>query len=52
VVTKRIAPFEPGMVKIGAEQWRAELAGAGDAPRDLGVAVTEESVDGVTLKVR
>lgn len=52
VVTKRIAPFEPGMVKIGAEQWRAELAGAGDAPRDLGVAVTVESVDGVTLKVR
>jgi membrane protein implicated in regulation of membrane protease activity len=52
VVTKRIAPFEPGMVKVGAEQWRAELAGAEDAPRDLGVTVTVESVDGVTLKVR
>ena len=24
VVTKRIAPSEPGMVKVGAEVWRAE----------------------------
>src|SRR5258708_5317840 len=31
VVTKRIAPSEPGMVKVGAEVWRAELAGAEDA---------------------
>jgi hypothetical protein len=32
--------------------WRAELAGAEDAARDLGVAVKVESVEGVTLKVR
>jgi membrane protein implicated in regulation of membrane protease activity len=52
VVTKRIAPFEPGMVKVGAEVWRAELAGVEDAARDLGVTVKVESVEGVTLKVR
>ena len=52
VVTKRIAPSEPGMVKVGAEVWRAELAGAEDAARDLGARVTVQSVEGVTLKVR
>ncbi len=52
VVTKRIAPSEPGMVKVGAEIWRAELAGAEDAARDLGAQVTVQSVEGVTLKVR
>ena len=52
VVTKRIALHEPGMVKVGDEVWRAELARAEDAPRDSGVAVTVESVEGVTLKVR
>jgi membrane protein implicated in regulation of membrane protease activity len=52
VVTKRIAPSEPGMVKVGAEVWRAELAGADDAARDAGAKVTVQSVDGVTVKVR
>ena len=52
VVTKRIAPSEPGRVKVGAEVWRAELAGAEDATRDLGAQVTVQSVEGVTLKVR
>lgn len=52
VVTKRIALHEPGMVKVGAEVWRAELAGGEDTARDLGAAVTVESIDGVTLKVR
>ena len=52
VVTKRIAPSEPGMVKVGSEVWRAELAGAEDAARDLGAQVTVQSVEGVTLKVR
>jgi len=52
VVTKRIALHEPGMVKVGDEVWRAELAGVENAPRDSGVAVTVESVEGVTLKVR
>jgi membrane protein implicated in regulation of membrane protease activity len=52
VVTKRIAPSEPGMVKVGAEIWRAELAGGEDAARDMGMKVTVQSVEGVTLKVR
>ena len=52
VVTKRIALHEPGMVKVGDEVWRAELAGAGEAARDLGAEVKVESVEGVTLRVR
>ena len=52
VVTKRIAPHEPGMVNVGAVVWRAELLGADDAARDPGVTVKVEAVDGVTLKVR
>ena len=52
VVTKRIALREPGMVKLGSELWRAELAGAEDAARDAGAAVKVEAVEGVTLKVR
>jgi membrane protein implicated in regulation of membrane protease activity len=52
VVTKRIAQYEPGMVKIGSEIWRAELVGADDVSRDSGATVTVEAIDGVTLKVR
>ena len=52
VVTKRIALHEPGMVKVGDEVWRAELANAGEAARDLGAEVKVESVEGVTLRVR
>ena len=52
LVTKRIALHEPGMVKVGDEIWRAELAGAEEVARDLGAAVKVESVEGVTLKVR
>ena len=52
VVTKRIAPSEAGMVKVGAEVWRAELAGGEDPARDAGAKVTVQSVEGVTLKVR
>jgi membrane protein implicated in regulation of membrane protease activity len=52
VVTKRIAPHEPGMVKVCDEVWRAELASLGEAARDLGVEVKVESVEGVTLRVR
>jgi membrane protein implicated in regulation of membrane protease activity len=51
VVTKRIAPREAGLVKLGSEVWRAELA-ADDVPRDAGATVRVESVEGVTLKVR
>ena len=52
VVTKRIAPHEAGMVKLGSEVWRAELAGAEDPAREVGAVVAVQSVDGVTLKVR
>ena len=52
VVTKRIAPRECGLVKVGAEEWRAELASEADAAREIGVVVTVASVDGVTLRVR
>jgi membrane protein implicated in regulation of membrane protease activity len=52
VVTKRIALHEAGMVKVGTELWRAELAGADDTARDSGATVRVEAVDGVTLKVR
>jgi len=52
VVTLRIAPQQPGLVKVGDETWRAELAGATDPARDPGENVTVESVEGVTLKVR
>lgn len=52
VVTKRIAPREPGMVRLGSEVWRAELAGPEDAARDAGATVQVEAVEGVTLKVR
>ena len=52
VVTKRIAPREPGMIKVGDEFWRAELASAEETARDAGATVKVESVEGVTLKVR
>lgn len=52
VVTKRIAVREPGMVKVGAEIWRAELAGGDDVVRDAGAVVVVQSVEGVTLRVR
>lgn len=52
VVTVRIAPHEPGQVKVGDEIWRAELAQADGAAHMPGEKVTVESVEGVTLKVR
>jgi membrane protein implicated in regulation of membrane protease activity len=52
LVTKRIARLEPGMVKLGDEIWRAELAGPDDAVRETGTTVKVEAVEGVTLKVR
>ena len=52
VVTKRIASQEPGMVKLGSELWRAELAGSDGTALEKGTTVKVESVEGVTLKVR
>jgi membrane protein implicated in regulation of membrane protease activity len=52
VVTKRIAPRDCGLVKVGTEEWRAELASGDENSRDIGSTVTVISVEGVTLKVR
>ena len=52
VVTQKIGATEAGMVKVGTEIWRAELAGAENTARDVGAIIRVESVEGVTLKVR
>lgn len=52
VVTKRIAPRDPGLVKVGAEEWRAELAQGDETAREVGATITVNSVEGVTLRVR
>ena len=52
VVTQKIAAAEAGLVKVGSEVWRAELAQAGDTARDVGATVKVEAVEGVTIKVR
>jgi membrane protein implicated in regulation of membrane protease activity len=52
VVTKRIAPREAGMVKLGDEVWRAELASAEDCALEAGATVQVVSLEGVTIKVR
>jgi membrane protein implicated in regulation of membrane protease activity len=52
VVTQKIGAAEAGMVKVGTEIWRAELAGAENSARDVGATIRVESVEGVTLKVR
>jgi membrane protein implicated in regulation of membrane protease activity len=52
VVTKRIAPRDAGLVKIGAEEWRAELAQGDETAREVGTAITVISVEDVTFKVR
>ena len=51
-VTRRIAPREAGLIKVGSEEWRAELDQAEEAVRETGAVVTVVSVEGVTLKVR
>ena len=52
VVTKRIAPHDPGMININGEVWRAELTAPDAPPLDPGITVKVVSVEGVTLKVR
>jgi len=52
VVTKRIDSRDAGIVKIGTEEWRAELADASETAREVGATVTVSSVEGVTLRVR
>jgi membrane protein implicated in regulation of membrane protease activity len=52
VVTKRIGRGDCGIVKVGSEEWRAELAQPDDAVREIGASVQVVSVEGVTLKVK
>jgi membrane protein implicated in regulation of membrane protease activity len=52
VVTKRIEPRSPGLVKVGSEEWRAELAQGDEAVREVGAVIKVSSVEGVTLRVR
>jgi membrane protein implicated in regulation of membrane protease activity len=52
VVTKRIGQRDCGIVKVGSEEWRAELAQPTDPQREVGADVQIISVEGVTLKVK
>jgi membrane protein implicated in regulation of membrane protease activity len=53
VVTKRVGPNgECGIVKVGSEEWRAELAQQDGSARDVGGTVKIVAVEGVTLKVQ
>lgn len=52
VVTKRIGPRDCGIVKVGSEDWRAELLQTSEKPREIGQEVLIVSVEGVTLKVK
>jgi membrane protein implicated in regulation of membrane protease activity len=52
VVTKRIGRGDCGIVKVGSEEWRAELAQPDDAAREIGASVQVVSIEGVTLKVK
>ncbi len=54
MVTERIGPHAPGMVRVGDELWRAALLdeGAGAMAKEPGTTVLVDSVEGVTLKVR
>jgi membrane protein implicated in regulation of membrane protease activity len=52
VVTKRIVRGDCGIVKVGSEEWRAELAQPDDAVREIGASVQVVSFEGVTLKVK
>ena len=54
LVTERIGPHAPGMVKLGDEVWRARLVrdDAGEQALEPGATVTVDSVEGVTLRVR
>ena len=51
-VLARIAPHEPGQVKLRDEVWRAIPADGVAGPLEPGTVVTVAGVDGVTLHVR
>jgi membrane protein implicated in regulation of membrane protease activity len=51
-VKRRIGLREAGSVKVGSEEWRAELDPAETVAKEAGTEVTVVAVEGVTLKVR
>ena len=50
LVEHAITEFEPGQVKVGYEDWRAESEDG--SPIDAGETVIVTGMEGVTLKVR
>ena len=52
VVVHRIAPHEPGQVKVNDELWRASIAPDAAEAFEPGRRVTVAGIDGVTLQVR
>jgi len=52
IVLTRIAPHEPGQVKVNDEVWRANIALDSTRSLEPGERVKVAGVDGVTLQVR
>ena len=52
LVLARIAPHQPGRVKVLHEEWRAVIDASASGPLEEGTEVTVTGVDGVTLQVR
>jgi membrane protein implicated in regulation of membrane protease activity len=52
VVTQRIAPHEPGQVRVNDEVWRAEVGPEAGGALEPGTRVTVSGINGVTLLVR
>jgi len=52
LVLARIAPHQPGRVRVRQEEWRAVVDPAASGSMEEGSEVTVTGVDGVTLQVR
>lgn len=52
LVLARIAPHQPGRVRVRQEEWRAVLDPGASRSIEEGTEVTVTGVDGVTLQVR
>jgi membrane protein implicated in regulation of membrane protease activity len=52
LVLARIAPHQPGRVRVNQEEWRAVLAEGVTLPLEEGIEITVTGLDGVTLQVR
>lgn len=51
-VVVRVAPHEPGQIRVRDEVWRAALAPDAAQPLEPGAEAQVQAVDGVTLLVR